>query len=870
MGKPQGRILALATGECGISAEDLKMGGPPVDNVAIDEEGSRTLMRLVTYSALVGFGLAYLCFRSFKVTFLIFFVGGVAAVTSLSLVWWTGGSVDAVLLSMPSLVYVLALSSAVHIVNYYREAAEENGLEGAPGAALRAAWRPCTLAAFTTALGLVSLYASNIVPIKKFGFYSAIGTMVALGLVFVFLPAALQMWPSPRRKTKPGDGGSDPNTTADTVHQWIQGFWERMGDWIVRRHWWVTGACTAVLIVFAIGLTRVNTSVKLLKLFDGDAKIIRDYEWMEANQGKLVPMEIVGRVRPPMILPSTSELVTAPNRDLAQERVQLNFLERMEISDRVYKTVEREFGEEGLDIVGRGMLASTFVEDLPGPSGSFRSTRGAFNGRLELHRDELLHSDYLRIDNRDDSELWRISLRLGALNDVDYGEFVGQLQRVVEPIMAAYRCRQDVLTSVEAQRDDASATAAVLVLGGPLPQVAQGATEASADTRNADTSSSTRNSLNETSIDQTAIFAESLRDLLINRGFLEPTAARPDPKRRLQWHVPERQPLSEAFPTNDALAAELARYDCVVLARDHADYDVEFLRQHARCWVDARDHQFDPHAQGALTANKRDDNVSVVYTGLVPIVYKAQRTLLNSLVNSIALAFIMISLVMMVLLRSGKLSPTNLINPSAGMVSMLPNVFPVVIIFGAMGYLDILVDVGTMMTASVAMGVAVDDTIHFLNWFRHGIAQGLDRRQAIRAAFRRVATAMTQTTLIGGLGLSVFALSTFTPTQRFGVMMLSLLAVALVGDLVFLPALLAGPLGKFFVPSERAKKKGDAGDKETPSSLELRPHTAIGTTHEGVPAPHGTPAPHHKAGRSRTAGDRAWRHDDGHGRRNQN
>jgi predicted RND superfamily exporter protein len=252
------------------------MGGPPVDNVAIDEEGSRTLMRLVTYSAIVGLGLAYLCFRSFKVTFFIFFVGGVAAVTSLSLVWWTGGSVDAVLLSMPSLVYVLALSSAVHIVNYYREAAEENGLEGAPGAALRAAWRPCTLAAFTTALGLVSLYASNIVPIKKFGFYSAIGTMVALGLVFVFLPAALQMWPSPRRKTKPGDGGSDPNTTADTVHQWIQGFWERMGDWIVRRHWWVTGACTAVLIVFAIGLTRVNTSVKLLKLFDGDAMLIWD------------------------------------------------------------------------------------------------------------------------------------------------------------------------------------------------------------------------------------------------------------------------------------------------------------------------------------------------------------------------------------------------------------------------------------------------------------------------------------------------------------------------------------------------------------------------------------------------------------------
>jgi uncharacterized membrane protein YdfJ with MMPL/SSD domain len=109
-----------------------------------------------------------------------------------------------------------------------------------------------------------------------------------------------------------------------------------------------------------------------------------------------------------------------------------------------------------------------------------------------------------------------------------------------------------------------------------------------------------------------------------------------------------------------------------------------------------------------------------------------------------------------------------------------------------------LVDIGSMMTASVAMGVAVDDTIHFLNWYRNALAQGYRRKEAIKVAYSRVATAMTQTTLIGGLGLAAFALSTFTPTQRFGVLMLFLLAAALVGDLIFLPAILAGPLGKFF------------------------------------------------------------------------
>jgi predicted RND superfamily exporter protein len=140
----------------------------------------------------------------------------------------------------------------------------------------------------------------------------------------------------------------------------------------------------------------------------------------------------------------------------------------------------------------------------------------------------------------------------------------------------------------------------------------------------------------------------------------------------------------------------------------------------------------------------------------------------------------------------------------AGFLAMLPNLFPVLIVFGFMGYTDILVDVGTMMTASVAMGIAVDDTIHFLTWFRNGITEGKTPKEACLYAYDRCATAMTQTTLIAGLGLSAFAFSTFTPTQMFGVMMLAILTVASFGDLVFLPAMLTGPAGRFFVPKKRA------------------------------------------------------------------
>jgi hypothetical protein len=97
-------------------------------------------------------------------------------------------------------------------------------------------------------------------------------------------------------------------------------------------------------------------------------------------------------------------------------------------------------------------------------------------------------------------------------------------------------------------------------------------------------------------------------------------------------------------------------------------------------------------------------DVGIVYTGVVPIVYKAQRALLDSLIQSTWWSFATILPLMMFVCR-GVL---------AGGVVMLPNVLPVLIVFGGMGWLGVPVDIGSMMAASIALGVAVDDTIHSL------------------------------------------------------------------------------------------------------------------------------------------------------------
>ena len=111
---------------------------------------------------------------------------------------------------------------------------------------------------------------------------------------------------------------------------------------------------------------------------------------------------------------------------------------------------------------------------------------------------------------------------------------------------------------------------------------------------------------------------------------------------------------------------------------------------------------------------------------------------------------------------------------------------------------------------------------------------------------------MTQTTIVGGLGLFVFALSTFTPTQRFGTLMLVMLATALAGDLILLPALLAGPAGRFFKPRDSRRNRTDNSNHDAtqrsalveemgvvvPVSVEAPPSSAPAAVSEEEESPH--------------------------------
>ncbi|HID22261.1 MAG TPA: hypothetical protein EYP14_07655, partial [Planctomycetaceae bacterium] len=162
-----------------------------------------------------------------------------------------------------------------------------------------------------------------------------------------------------------------------------------------------------------------------------------------------------------------------------------------------------------------------------------------------------------------------------------------------------------------------------------------------------------------------------------------------------------------------------------------------------------------------------------------------QQAVLVSLIKSFALAFVMIAVVMMVILKS----------PVAGLLAMVPNLMPVGVVFGLLAWNGLAVDIGTMITASVALGIAVDGTLHLVTWFRDGLHEGKGRHEAVAEALARCGPALWQTTLIIGLGMFMLFPAELLLVSRFGWLMAALIGCAFLGDAIVLSALLAGPLG---------------------------------------------------------------------------
>ncbi len=174
------------------------------------------------------------------------------------------------------------------------------------------------------------------------------------------------------------------------------------------------------------------------------------------------------------------------------------------------------------------------------------------------------------------------------------------------------------------------------------------------------------------------------------------------------------------------------------------------------------------------------DAATVTPTGVVYLMNRMERYLLSSQIKSFVLAFVVISVTIAVMLRSFRL----------GILAMIPNFLPILFTSALMPLLGIALDVGTVMVAGVALGLVVDDTIHFLARLKIEAERTGDIRRAITEALISTGRPIIFTSIVLSLGFLVLLFASFNPVIHFGILSCIVILLAVVFDLIVLPAIL--------------------------------------------------------------------------------
>ncbi|MCF7567438.1 efflux RND transporter permease subunit [Sabulilitoribacter arenilitoris] len=176
-----------------------------------------------------------------------------------------------------------------------------------------------------------------------------------------------------------------------------------------------------------------------------------------------------------------------------------------------------------------------------------------------------------------------------------------------------------------------------------------------------------------------------------------------------------------------------------------------------------------------------EDRYNVSMTGMALVFQKGTKYLVKNLAISLSLAILLISLFMAYMFRSVRMI----------IVSLIPNLLPLLVTAGLMGYLGVPIKPSTILVFSIAFGISVDDTIHFLAKYRQELqANHWKIKKSVYAALRETGVSMFYTSIVLFFGFSVFTISSFGGTVALGALVSATLLFAMLSNLLLLPSLL--------------------------------------------------------------------------------
>lgn len=272
---------------------------------------------------------------------------------------------------------------------------------------------------------------------------------------------------------------------------------------------------------------------------------------------------------------------------------------------------------------------------------------------------------------------------------------------------------------------------------------------------------------------------ETLQDYINGMGGVDKTLSVIDFIKDMNQSFNNEKPEFYRIPSDSAL---ISQYLLIYESDDIRDF-VNTSFDHARLSIRLSEHS--TRGQAMIIQQIRDfvsametKGMDIRISGRAVQDVNAIDSLVSGQINSLTSAVILIFLILFFVLRSFSL----------GFLSILPNIFPIALNFGIMGLFNIPLNTATALIAAVAIGIAVDDTIHFLTEFKQDFVKGADVRKAVKETIQNKGSGIILSSLILTIGFGVMIFSSFVPTIYFGLLSAVIMLTALIGDTLILPS----------------------------------------------------------------------------------
>ena len=280
-------------------------------------------------------------------------------------------------------------------------------------------------------------------------------------------------------------------------------------------------------------------------------------------------------------------------------------------------------------------------------------------------------------------------------------------------------------------------------------------------------------------------FQKHLGKLKLDELFVGKSISVADTLKQVNYALHDNDKVYNNIPvSNDLIAQEMLLFESSGGDDFERQLDSEYQRARLTLklpWTHASSYEnFLAHIKS--DANNRFRNIADVnVTGMVTLFTHTADAAIRSMTRSYIIAAIVITVMMILLLSSIRL----------GIIAMIPNLFPIVVAMGMMGILKLPLDLSSVLVGSIAIGLSVDDTIHFMHHFRRFYKQCNDPKAAVHQTLQTSGRAMLFTSVILTCAFLIFTLSNLNNLDSFGLITAAAIVMALLADIVLAPALMA-------------------------------------------------------------------------------